>query len=278
VLDPGYQQLHAIAAALGCRLRRWPLRAERGFVPDLDDLRAVLTPQTRMVVVNFPHNPTGASLTPDGQRELIDAVSAVGAYLLWDGAFAELSYEHPPLPDPVLLYERAASLGTLSKAYGLPGLRVGWCLASPEVLGKMVRIRDYLTLHLSPMVEMVARRVIEEADRIVGMRMELARRNRALVATWMDAHPEWVRWSPPAGGVCAFPFFPGIPDTESFCRTLAEEQGVLLVPGECFGAPGHARLGFGRATEAVQDGLDRLSAGLRRHHAAPARHAALAAR
>ncbi|HEX8691001.1 MAG TPA: capreomycidine synthase [Longimicrobium sp.] len=278
VLDPGYQQLHAIAEALGCRLRRWPLRFEHGFAPDLDDLRAQLTPQTRMVVVNFPHNPTGASLTPEGQRELIDAAASVGAYLLWDGAFAELAYDRP-LPDPVLLYDRACSLGTLSKAYGLPGLRVGWCLATPEVLRKMVRVRDYLTLHLSPLVETVARRVIEEADRIVGMRMELARRNRAMVAAWMDEHAEWVRWAPPAGGVCAFPRFPAIPDTESFCRALAEEHGLLLVPGECFGAPGHVRLGFGRGTEVVRDGLDRLSAGLRGHvRAAPARRAeALAA-
>ncbi|HYH78361.1 MAG TPA: capreomycidine synthase [Longimicrobium sp.] len=273
VLDPGYQQLHAIAEALGCRLRRWPLRFERGFEPDLDDLRALLTPRTRMVVVNFPHNPTGASLTPGGQRELIEAVASTGAYLLWDGAFADLAYDRP-LPDPVLLYDRACSLGTLSKAYGLPGLRVGWCLAAPEVLGKMVRVRDYLTLHLSPMVELVARRVIEEADRIVGMRMELARRNRAIVAAWMDEHAEWVRWAPPPGGVCAFPRLLGIPDTEAFCRTLAEAHGVLLVPGECFGAPGHVRLGFGRDTAVVRDGLDRLSAGLRAHlHAAPARRA-----
>jgi len=265
VLDPCYPQLFAIAQAMGCRIRRWPLRLENGFRPDLDELRALLTPATRMVVANFPHNPTGATLTPAEQRALIDAVSAAGAYLVWDGAFAEMTYDTPPLPEPSLLYERAISMGTLSKGYGLPGLRVGWCLASPQVLGQMMGVRDYVTLHLSPLVELVAKRVIEEADRIVGMRMEVAARNRRLVGEWMEAHREWVRWVPPAGGVSAFPFFPGVPDTEAFCRTLADEQGVLLVPGECFGAPGFARLGFGRATETVREGLGRLSAGLRRH-------------
>lgn len=270
VLDPCYPQLFAIAAAMGCRIRRWALKFENGYRVDLDELGALLGPRTRMVVVNFPHNPTGATLTADEQRRLVGMVAATGAYLVWDGAFAELTYDAPPLPDPCLMYERAASMGTLSKAYGLPGLRVGWCLTSPEVLREMVQVRDYITLHLSPLVELVAARVIRSADLIVGMRMELARRNRRLVSAWMDEHAEWMTWVPPAGGVSAFPFFPRIPDTEAFCRSLAEEEGLLLVPGECFLAPGHARLGFGRTTGSLAAGLDLLAAGLRRHAGAPA--------
>jgi capreomycidine synthase len=270
VLDPCYPQLFAIAAAMGCRIRRWALKFEDGYRVDLDALRGMLGPRTRMVVVNFPHNPTGATLTLDEQRRLVEMVAATGAYLVWDGAFAELTYDAPPLPDPCLMYERAASMGTLSKAYGLPGLRVGWCLTSPGVLRDMMQVRDYITLHLSPLVELVAAGVIRNADRIVEMRMELARRNRALVAAWMEEQARWVRWVPPAGGVSAFPFFPGIPDTESFCRTLADEEGVLLVPGECFLSPGHARLGFGRTTASLVAGLELLAAGLRRHAGAPA--------
>lgn len=265
VLDPCYQQLYAVAEAIGCRIRHWPLRLEDGWRVDLDALGELLTPRTRMVVVNLPHNPTGASVSPAEQRELIAAVAAAGAWLVWDGAFAELTYDHPPLPDPSVQYERAISMGTLSKGYGLPGLRVGWCLASPDVLRRLVCVRDYVTLHLSPLVELVARRVIEEADRIVAPRIELARRNRRRVAAWVEEHREWVRWVPPAGGVCAFPSFPPIPDTEAFCRALAEEHGVLLVPGECFGRPGHVRLGFGRDTAVLEEGLARLSSGLGRH-------------
>lgn len=266
VVDPCYPQLFAIAQALGCRIRRWALRFDRGYRPDLDEFREMLTPATRMVVANFPHNPTGATLTPAEQRELVSLVAASGAYLVWDGAFTEMTYDALPLPDPTSMYERAVSMGTLSKGYGLPGLRVGWCLAAPEVLGKMMGVRDYVTLHLSPLVELVAARVIEHADRIVGMRMEVAAGNRRLVGEWMDQHADHVRWVPPAGGVSAFPYFPGVPDTEAFCRALAEEEGVLLVPGECFGAPGHARLGFGRTPAVVSAGLDRLAEGLKRHH------------
>src|SRR5262249_43758034 len=161
--DPIYPQLRAVAEAIGCRVRAWPLRAERGWRPDLEELERLVTPRTRMVIVNFPHNPTGATLTPAEQDALVAACARVGAYLVWDAAFGEVTYGAPPLPDPGSKYERAVSMGTLSKAYGLPGLRVGWCLAAPEVLEKMVRLRDYLTLHLSPLVELLAARALDRS-------------------------------------------------------------------------------------------------------------------
>jgi capreomycidine synthase len=258
-LSPCYQQLHTVAEVIGCRVRQWSLRGEHQFHVDIQELRAQLQPRTRMVVVNLPHNPTGVSVTLEEQRALIEAVADTGAYLVWDGAFADITYDLPRLPDPTRFYDRAISLGTLSKSYGLPGLRVGWCLAHPDVLAKLVRVRDYVTLHLSPLVEFVARRVIEEADLMLAQRLALASRNRQLVAAWAGGHGDRVHWTPPMGGVCGFPWLPEISDTEAFCRRLAEEHRVLLVPGECFGRPGHVRLGFGRDTEVLRTGLSRLS-------------------
>ncbi|HEX2187828.1 MAG TPA: capreomycidine synthase [Longimicrobiaceae bacterium] len=258
VLDPGYPQLHAVAAAMGCVLKPWRLRREDGFAPDLDEARRLIGPRTRMVVVNFPHNPTGATLTAAQQDELIAACDRAGAYLLWDNAFAELAHDAPPLPEPALKYERAVSTGTFSKAYGLPGLRVGWCFATPEVLERMVRVRDYVTLHLSPLVEMVAERAVRGADRLLAERLGLARRNRAVAAAWAAEHPGRVEWVSPAGGVTAFPRL-AVPDVDAFCHRLAREERVLLVPGSCFGHPRHVRLGFGRSTEALEEGLSRLS-------------------
>ncbi len=259
VLDPCYPQLQAVAGALGCTLKHWALRFENGFVPDVEEARRLIGPRTRMVVVNFPHNPTGATVTPEEQDALIAACDRVGAYLVWDNAFAELTHDAPPLPEPVLKYERAVSMGTFSKAYGLPGLRVGWCFAAPEVLEKMVRVRDYVTLHLSPLVEMIAERAVDRADLLLAERLPLARANRAVLAEWMEEHADFVEWVPPAGGVTAFPRLTSVPDVEAFCHRLAREHRVLLVPGNCFGSPGHVRLGFGRSTEALREGLARLS-------------------
>ncbi len=262
VLDPLYQQLYAIAKAKGCSLKRWRLRIEDGFRPSMEDLQLLITPETRMIVVNFPHNPTGVTLTREEQQALIRRAAEVGAYLVWDGAFTELTYETSPLPDPGLEYERAISMGTLSKAYGLPGLRLGWCLAAPDVLDRFVHLRDYTLLHLSPLTELIAERVIRHADLLVGLRLTSARANRDLLSRWMEASRELVEWVPPMGGVCCFPrIIPAI-DVADFCERLAQKFRVLLVPGQCFGLPGHVRLGFGGSRESLEEGLSRLSEAL----------------
>ncbi|HSU14833.1 capreomycidine synthase [Longimicrobium sp.] len=263
VLDPVYPGLGDVVRAIGCRLVPWTLRPGNGWRPDLDELEDVVSPRTRMIVVNFPHNPTGATLTPGEQDALLAVAARAGAWLLWDGAFAELTYDAPPLPDPSGRYERAVSLGTLSKAYGLPGLRVGWCLAAPEVLERMTRVRDYTTLHLSPLVELIAERVIDGADRILEQKRAVARRNRRTVQRWMDEQGGAITWTLPAGGVCGFPRLHEVPDVEAFCHALAREQRVMLVPGTCFGWPGHARLGFGGSAGALEEGLGRLAEALR---------------
>jgi aspartate/methionine/tyrosine aminotransferase len=210
-------------------------------------------------MVNFPHNPTGASVSADQQNEIIEAAAEVGAYVVWDTALAALTYDEPPLPDPHPLYERAISIGTLSKAYGLAGLRVGWCQAAPDVIQQFVHLRDYTTLYLSPLVELIAARAIEQADDILRVRLPQARTNLEILADWVDQQGELVEWVRPRGGVTAFIRFCYIQDIEDFCRRFARTYGVLLVPGHCFSYPAHVRLGFGGPTAALQEALSHLS-------------------
>jgi capreomycidine synthase len=259
VLDPCYQQLFSIAESIGCQLKRWPLRSENNFAPDIEEAKKLITPHTRMVVVNFPHNPTGASLTQQEQNELVEAVAKVGAYLVWDAAFADIVYDGVPLPNPNLDYDRSISMGTFSKCYGLPGLRFGWCLASPEVLEHFVHLRDYMTLHLSPMIELIAQRVVENADNLLSIRLQQARTNLDILSEWAEQHKEFIEWSRPQGGVCTFLGLRDISNSEAFCRHLANVYKVLLVPGTCFNHPSYVRLGFGGATSELKEGLDRLS-------------------
>jgi capreomycidine synthase len=259
VLDPAYQQLFSLAESIGCKLKRWRLRFENSFRPDFSEARQLIGPHTRMIVVNFPHNPTGVSLTPAEQDELIELAAGAGAYLVWDAAFAELTYESPALPDPGERYDRSITLGTLSKAYGLPGLRVGWCLAAPEVLERLVRLRDYTTLALSPLVEHVATRVIENGDLLLEPRLAQARHNLELLVSWADRHREFVSMVRPQGGVSVFMRMHGVADIEDFCRQLVDEYSVLLVPGTSFGNPDYVRLGFGCSTTELTTALARLS-------------------
>jgi capreomycidine synthase len=259
VLAPAYHSLVHIAESIGCQLKYWQLRFEQQFAPDFEELKSLITRNTRMVIVNFPHNPTGISISVEQQTELIRLVAEVGAYLAWDAALAELTYDTPSLPEVTLLYDKAISFGTLSKAYGLPGLRVGWCLASPDVLDECIHLRDYISLALSPLVEIVAQRAIENADCLLNIRRQQAQINRQILAEWIEHHQNVVDWVEPQGGVTAFPRFPDISDIEGFCHHLINPYGVLLLPGTCFQRPNHVRLGFGCSTSKLQVGLSRLS-------------------
>jgi capreomycidine synthase len=259
VLEPSYQPLYSIAESIGCELRPWRLRFENGFRPDFEEAKRVIGPQTAMVITNFPHNPTGASLTFEEQSELIEAVKRVGAYLVWDAAFAELVYDGKSLPDPYISYDRCISLGTLSKAYGLPGLRVGWALASPDVLAQCIELRDYITLHLSPLVELIAQRAIEQSDRLLNLRLPQIRANLAILTEWCAQHEEFVDYVRPQGGVSAFLRLPGVTDVDEFCHRLVDEYKTLLVPGSCFKQPAFVRIGFGGAAAEFEHGLSRFS-------------------
>jgi capreomycidine synthase len=264
VLDPAYQQLHDIAAWRGCRVTRWPLDARAGFAPDIDRLRELSASRPRMIVANFPHNPTGVSITPEQQKELVSVAEAAGAWLVWDNAFGELTYDADPLPLPTW-YERTVAWGTFSKSYGLAGLRVGWCLAPPDLLARMALLRDYIALYVSPVLEFFAEQAVRNADRIVAMQRRHAAANLRLVQQWAAGLPELVRFTRPAGGVTAFVEFPAQHDVVGMCRRLAEQHRVLLVPGACFGDAydRYARLGFGGTTAELTAGLSHLEQLLR---------------
>jgi capreomycidine synthase len=263
VVEPAYHALVSIATGIGCRIVSWPLRFEHSFAPDFDELGQLLSGRTRMLVVNFPHNPTGVSIDRAAQERLVAMAAERAAFLVWDGAFADLALRSPALPDASLLYDKAISFGTLSKSFGLPGLRVGWCFAPPDVLRACVQWRDYTTLALSPLVELVAIRAVEHAEALLGPRLAQAQRNLALLEQWVARQEGDVSWVSPDGGVVAFPRLNNVPDVEEFCHRLMDSHRVLLVPGTCFGRPGHVRLGFGGGARDLALGLDAVGTLLR---------------
>ncbi len=263
VAEPAYHSLISTARALGCRITGWPLRPENEFKPDLAELRRLVTGRTKMIIVNFPHNPTGATLTHAEQRELVGIADDHGCHLFWDGAFEDIVYDAPPLPTVSSGYDRGLSFGSMSKSFGLPGLRLGWGIVPPDVVSRAVQVRDYTTLALSPVIEFIACRVLEQPERLVAPRLAAARANRETVREWLAAHDGLVSGDVPAAGVLVFPSLDRITDTDGFCHRLMREHGVLVVPGECFGVPGRIRLGFGGQAAELRRGLDAVSSVLR---------------
>jgi capreomycidine synthase len=254
-LEPIYHSLTSTAQTMGCRIRNWVMREELGFRPDLDELAALLKSRPKMLVVNLPHNPTGRSLSVVEAKEMVALAEQAGSYLVLDGALSELVYDAPPLPDPTLEYDRAISIGTFSKAYGLPGLRFGWCIAAPAVLSGMVILRDRITLSLSPLVEFLALQVARQADDLLRPRLNQARLNLGYLERWAGANEDLVEMISPDGGVTVFPRFTRIEDTDSLCDVLGRDHGVLLLPGSCFGHPDRVRLGFGDSARSFEAGL-----------------------
>ncbi|WP_354383851.1 capreomycidine synthase [Streptomyces sp. PvR034] len=265
-----YHSLGHYPRAAGCEVVELPAASVRDGEIDPDVLVELVTPGTAAVIVNFPHNPSGVTLSPRGLKELTARTAAAGAVLVWDAATAEIAHRWDVLPDPGVEGGNTVSYGTLSKTFGLPGLRVGWAIAPKELLTATFPLRDRTTLFLSPLVELVAERAVRHADALIGARAAEARGNLALLTDWMEEHAELVRWTPPEGGVCALPVFreleraaAGPGEVERFCLELLARHRTLLVPGTAFGSPHGARLGFGGPQESFRAGLDGLSRFLR---------------
>ena len=247
---PAYQSLHEVARAAGAEVDLLPLDPARGWALDLDALQRLLRPTTRLIVANFPHNPTGA--LPD--RETFEALVAMarfsGCWLLSDEVYRGLEYRDADrLPAACDLYEHAVSLGVMSKAYALPGLRTGWIAThDPEVRRRAATFKDYTTICNAAPSEILALIALRARERVLT-------RSRAIVTTnlahldhffrqW-DGAFSWVR---PRAGSVAFPRLTNDVPIDDFAAGLVEREGVLLLPGTQFGYPGnYFRLGFGRA-------------------------------
>jgi capreomycidine synthase len=265
VLEPIYHSLRFFPDMRANQVIPLPLEVFETGVPDVARLEKLLRPGVSAIVVNFPHNPTGLHLSEEGQRMLQDIAESVGARLVWDSAFGELIHAGASTL-PWAGRPGMVAFGTFSKAFGLPGLRVGWCIAPPEVLEKTLPMRDSTTLFLSPLVEMIAAAAMRSADLLIEPRLSRARANLSHLAAWVSQREDLIAWRAPGGGVCCFPRLPGVGDTERFCLDLLDATGVLLVPGEAFGSPGHVRLGFGGPSDIFAEGLEHFGSALRRWH------------
>ncbi len=263
LLDPIYHALSTVAETAGCNVKRWVLDPGKNFVPDIEDLRRLVSPRTKMVAVNFPHNPTGVTITRNQLDDLLHLVRENDAYLIWDAAFEEMTLDQR-LPNPSLIYDKAISVGTLSKGYGLPGLRVGWCFAPQQVIDSCIQLRDYTTLYISPLIELIAQKAIENAPMLLGPKMADANANLQKLRGWVLENDSLVQWTNPRGGVSCLVKICHVEDTEEFCRELAHATGVMLVPGECFGQKGHVRLGFGSSVDEFSRGIELVDAFLKK--------------
>lgn len=258
---PGYQSLYSIAEDMGCRVTRWTPRTADGWRFDVEDLRAAVTPGTKLVVVNFPHNPTGAHLTPDEFAEVIAIASAAGARVFSDEMYRWLERDAADrLPSACELDDRAVTLCGMSKTFSLPGLRVGW-LATRDagLMGAIAQAKDYTTICGSAPSEVLALMGLRIREGIAAANRATIEVNRAAVDRLVAAHPATLSWTPPQAGSVALMRLACAGGAEELCESLARDASVMLLPATVFELPDDAvRIGLGRA--ALPDGLAALDA------------------
>lgn len=248
VATPCYQSLHEVARAAGARVSVVPLDA-RDWSLDVDAVRGAMTPRTRAIVVNFPHSPTGALAS----RETLDALVAIaeesGAWLFSDEVYRGLELDPGArLPAAADLSPHAISLGVMSKAYGLAGLRVGWIATrDAALLRRIAALKDYTTICNAAPSEVLALIALRAHDRVLARTMAIVRANLARLDEFFTQHEERFAWLRPRAGSVAFPRLRE-GDATALAEAAVREAGVLLLPGALFGAdPSHFRVGYGRA-------------------------------
>ena len=265
IVNPAYQQLHSVAKAIGCDVALWTLRADGGFRFDLEDLRALATPETRMIVINTPHNPTGAMLSEQELREIYALADELDAWVLSDEAYRWLDLPgSPPLAWPMRnLGPRAMSTGTFSKPFALPGLRIGWIAAPEDVVRRCWGLRDYVSLSPGKLNDALAVLAFRHRDQIVERTQRIVAENLPFAARWFAENADLVSWTPPRGGILALMKYQiDIPSLE-LANRLAEDYSVMLAPGSAFGYEGHLRIGVGNTPAIFAEGLRQTARCLR---------------
>lgn len=259
---PAYQQLYSVPRMIACDVSLWKIDAENGFRFDLDELERLVTPRTRLIVINSPHNPTGAMLSADDLARIGNLASSVGARVLSDEAYRWLEVPGgAPLPPPMRdLSGAGISVGTLSKPFGLPGLRIGWIAAEADLVAKCWGMRDYVSLSPGKLNDALAVLALKHRRKVAERTRAIVLRNLETARAWFDEHAEIVSWTPPRGGLLALMRYAlDIPSLE-LSNLLAEKYGVMLAPGSVFGVEHHLRIGIGQTPEIFAEGLRRTAA------------------
>ena len=258
VHTPSYQSLSEVARGIGCPISRWQAREENGWALDLDELRGLLRTNTRAIVINTPHNPTGYLMSRADFEAVHDFAKENNLLLFSDEVYRESEYDPAArLPAACDRGDYAISLGVTSKTYGLAGLRIGWVATrNKKVYDTMAALKDYTTICNSAPSEFLAEVAMRNRQKLVARNLDIIKHNLNIIEDFFSRHTDLFSWVAPGAGSMAFPrYLAG--NVDSFCDKVVREAGVLLLPGSVYDdTEDHFRLGLGRRN--LLQAVDRL--------------------
>jgi len=256
---PTYQQHVSIPESYGADLQVLRLTEEGNFLPDLDRLKALATPGTKLIAMTNPNNPTGSLMDRAYLERVVAIARACGAWLLCDEVYRGTDQDGDGMTASIAdLYEKGISTGSMSKSYSLAGLRLGWIAAPAELIHAVSIHRDYNTISVGMLDDHFASIALENRDTILARSRVITRTNLAILSDWVDGEP-LISWIKPKSGTIALLKYDLPISSEEFCIRLLERTGVMLTPGSAMDMEGYLRIGYANNERILREGLKRLS-------------------
>jgi len=257
-LYPSYQQLYDIPKSLGVKVDNWDIQEDLDWQPDIEQLKQLISPKTKMICLNNAQNPTGSLLKESLLKQVVTLAREVGAYILADEVYQPVD-KVDQFMSVADLYERGISVNSLSKTYSVPGLRIGWVATQSSKLADIFRkYRDYTMISGGVVNDTLACVALRNRREILLRNEKIVKRNHEILRKWVDSQEKVDIIMPEQVSTACIKLNIEM-DDETFCRNLLDETGVLLVPGNRFDMPGHARVGYCTDTDTLKKGLEELA-------------------
>jgi aspartate/methionine/tyrosine aminotransferase len=261
IMLPNYMQIWGVAMNHGLSIRPFHLREEKGWAPDLDQLEAAVTPATKLIAVCNPNNPTGAVLSEPEMDAIVATAERVGAWILADEVYAGAEREtDQQTPSFYGRYDRVIAVGSMSKAYGLPGLRMGWAVGPAKVIDDIWARHEYIALSATMLSNHLAALALSPAvrPRIIARARRYIREGFPVLNRWLEDHPGTFELTPPGAAAIAFARYNLEINSTELMERLVREKSVLVVPGDHFGMDRFLRISFGLPHDYLTAALDRI--------------------
>ena len=256
---PTYQQLYSIPESYGADVQILHLSKENNYLPDLEKLRRLVTPKTKMICINNPNNPTGALMSEQLLREIVEIARSADAWILCDEVYRHLSQEDGWCPSIVDLYEKGISVSSMSKVFSLAGLRLGWIATHDmSVVKSCLSHRDYNLVSCGVFDEMLAAAALKHRDKLLERSRKIVRENLQILDDWVSSEPH-VSYVKPKAGTTALVCYDLDISSYEFCEEMYKKTGAFVTPGDCFEVPHSMRIGYAYGKQDLIDGLKAIS-------------------
>ncbi len=257
---PNYMQLWGLARSMNVNIKPFHLKEELKWAPDMNELKALITTDTKMIALCNPNNPTGATLSIENMEEIVYMAKEADAWIYCDEIYRGAELEGDETPSFYGMYEKVIVDGGLSKAYGLPGLRMGWLTGPADIIEKAWSYNDYLTISTGILSQEITTKILQPEMRKIVLKRnrEMLRENIRAVEEWIGSHSNLFNMVPPKAGGMAFIKYNMDINSRKLADRLRTEKSVFIMDGDCFGMDHYFRLGFGAEKSYLLAGLNRI--------------------